>query len=229
MSSPTGPPGCTRSRSTSADADRLCPTRHGTLADVIDLTRRATDVAPDLLGAVLRFGPVAVRLTEVEAYEGTDDLASHAWRGPTPRTQVMFGPAGYCYVYRSYGMHWCMNIVCGPDGRAAAVLLRAGEIVDGLGLARARRPGVPDHRLARGPGCLTLALGITQEHDGARLGDPGAPVLVGREQPLDQTVRPAPEIAVGPRVGVSRAADEQRRFWLAGEPTVSAYRRSARG
>lgn len=183
---------------------------------MIDLTRHATAVAPDLLGATLRFGPVAVMLTEVEAYEGTDDPASHAWRGPTPRTRVMFGPAGHCYVYRSYGMHWCMNIVCGVDGRAAAVLLRAGEVVDGLDVARERRPGIADRNLARGPGCLTRALGISYDQDGARLGAAGAPTLVER------TV--VPSIERGPRVGISRAVDEQRRFWIAGHPTVSVYR-----
>jgi DNA-3-methyladenine glycosylase len=109
------------------------------------------DVAPLLLGAVLRTDEVAVRLTEVEAYAGETDPGSHAFRGRTPRTQVMFGPAGHAYVYFTYGMHWCVNVVTGPDGEASAVLLRAGEVVDGLVSARARRPGVRDRDLCRGP------------------------------------------------------------------------------
>lgn len=126
-------------------------------------------VAPTLLGAVLRHGEVAVRLTEVEAYGGADDAGSHAARGCTQRNAVMFGPPGHLYVYLIYGMHCCANVVCGPEGSASAVLVRAGEVIDGIDLARARRPGVQDAALARGPACLCKALGIDRSHDGARL------------------------------------------------------------
>ena len=116
----------------------------------MDLTAPVEQVAPTLLGAVLVHGDVAVRLTEVEAYAGPADPGSHAFRGRTPRTEVMFGPAGRAYVYFTYGMHWCMNVVTGPDGTASAVLLRAGEVVEGVELARERRNGARDRELARG-------------------------------------------------------------------------------
>ena len=134
-----------------------------------DLTRRALEVAPGLVGCVLTVRGVAVRIVEVEAYEGADDPASHAWRGPTARNAVMFGPAGHVYVYTMHG-HACMNLVCGPAGVASAVLLRAGEVVAGLEEARSRRPGVRDAWLARGPGNLCRALGVTRADDGAELG-----------------------------------------------------------
>jgi DNA-3-methyladenine glycosylase len=186
-----------------------------------DLAERASVVAPRLLGCVLRHGEVAVRITEVEAYEGTDDPASHAYRGPTQRTGVMFGPPGHLYVYFSYGMHWCANVVCGPDGTASAVLLRAGEVVAGHDLARERRgPRVRDRRLACGPACLTRALGIAGDAQGAYLLRPGAPAL--------EAGGPVGEVAQGPRVGISQAVDRPWRFWVAGDPTVSAYKRSPR-
>lgn len=183
----------------------------------------AAETAPRLLGAVLRRGPVAVAITEVEAYEGEADPASHAWRGPTRRNAVMFGPAGHLYTYQMHG-HICCNIVCSPAGIANAVLIRAGRVVDGLELARARRgPGVPDARLARGPGCLTRALGITMADSGADLSASDAAVRLAAGE------RWAPErLLRGPRVGVPRATEEQLRFWLADEPSVSAYKR-ARG
>src|SRR5918996_6403315 len=112
-------------------------TRKGDLAEL--LGGPVLEVAPRLLGAVLRHGEVAVRLTEVEAYDGQDDPGSHAYRGQTARNAVMFGPPGHVYVYFTYGMHWCMNLVCGPDGRPSAILLRAGEVVEGAPLATARR------------------------------------------------------------------------------------------
>ncbi|HEV2889886.1 MAG TPA: DNA-3-methyladenine glycosylase [Frankiaceae bacterium] len=108
-------------------------------------------VARDLLGRDLSHGGVTVRLTEVEAYRGADDMGSHAYRGPTKRNEVMFGPAGGVYVYFTYGMHWCMNLVCQAEGEAAAVLLRAGRVVDGLEQAHERRPGSSERDLARGP------------------------------------------------------------------------------
>lgn len=180
----------------------------------LDLGRRALEVAPRLLGCVLRVGGVAVRITEVEAYEGTDDPASHAFRGPTPRNAVMFGPPGRLYVYRLHGHH-CCNIVCGPEGVASAVLVRAGEVVDGLAESRARRPGVRDAWLARGPGNLTRALGITSAHNGADLAGPVVFLASG------DAVLP---FVTGPRVNVSRAHDRPWRFWLCGNTSVSAHK-----
>ena len=183
----------------------------------------AERVAPLLLGAVLRHGEVAVRITEVEAYAGLSDPASHAFRGRTPRTEVMFGPPGHLYLYFSYGMHWAANVVCGPDGTASACLLRSGQVVEGVELARERRHGAPDRDLARGPGRLTQALGLGPEHRGLdRFG--GGPVRL-EPGPAEAEVL---EVATGPRVGVSRAADVPWRFWVAGDRHVSAYKRSPR-
>lgn len=194
---------------------------------VPDLSGPASEVAPYVLGATLRYGPVAVRITEVEAYLGADDPASHAWKGQTPRNAVMFGPSGHAYVYFSYGMHWAINMVCGPDGTASGVLLRAGAVLDGFEVARARRGGVPDRRLARGPACLTQALAITGDQAGVDLfADPDDQFVPGPRLTLAPV---APElISSGPRVGVSRAADRPWRFWLSDEPSVSAYKRSPR-
>lgn len=180
------------------------------------------DVAPRLLGAVLRHGEVAIRLTEVEAYDGPDDPGSHAFRGRTPRTEVMFGPAGIAYVYFTYGMHWCLNVVTGPEGRAAAVLLRAGEVVSGLDLARERRAGVRDRDLCRGPARLCRTLGVDGEHDGSD--------LLAETSPLRLRLAPSgpAEVLSGPRVGVAgEGARTPWRFWLPGEPTVSPYRAAA--
>jgi DNA-3-methyladenine glycosylase len=175
-----------------------------------------------LLGTVLRHGEVAVRIVEVEAYAGPRDPASHAFRGPTPRNDVMFGPPGHLYLYFSYGMHWAANVVCGPTGTAGGCLLRAGQVVDGVELARERRHGAPERDLARGPGRLTQALGLGPEQRGADLFADG-PV---RLEPRDEAL--AIEIATGPRVGVSQAADVPWRFWVAGDRYVSAYKRSPR-
>ncbi len=178
------------------------------------------EVAPTLLGAVLRAGPVAVRLTEVEAYAGESDPGSHAFRGRTPRTEVMFGPAGHAYVYFTYGMHWCMNVVTGPDGVASAVLLRAGEVVEGLDLARDRRGHVAHRDLARGPARLTKALGVDGSYGGVDLLDPSSSLTLSPGDPVD----PA-RVRVGPRVGVAGAgAPTPWRFWVDGDPTVSVYR-----
>ena len=137
------------------------------------------EVARDLLGCVVEHrsaaGPVAVRLTEVEAYDGEADPGSHAFRGRTARNATMFGPPGRTYVYFTYGMHWCMNLVCSPPGAASAVLLRAGEVVSGAPLARSRRTASrSDRDLARGPARLTVALGVTGELDGTDATDPGS-------------------------------------------------------
>jgi DNA-3-methyladenine glycosylase len=176
-----------------------------------------------LLGCRLRAGGVTVRLTEVEAYAGTGgDPASHAHRGRTRRNAVMFGPPGYAYVYFTYGMHWCLNVVTGVDGVASAVLLRAGEVVDGVPAARERRGGVADRDLARGPARLCSALGIDRAAYGAYLLGDGPLTLRPPAEPVD----PA-RIAAGPRVGVTGAHDLPWRFWIEGEPTVSAYRRHA--
>ncbi len=179
------------------------------------------EVAPTLLGGLLRHGPVVVRLTEVEAYDGASDPASHAFRGRTARTEVMFGPPGRLYVYLSYGMHWAANVVCGPDGTASGILLRAGEVVEGLDVARSRRGRAADRDLARGPGRLTQALGITADHKGTA-------VLGGGPVTLTLDPQPVALVSAGPRVGVSAAADRPWRFWLTGDRFVSAYQRSPR-
>lgn len=174
-----------------------------------------------LLGGQLVRGDVAVRITEVEAYGGVEDPASHAYRGPTPRNEVMFGAPGHLYVYFSYGMHYCANIVVAPEGDASAVLLRAGEVVRGVDLARSRRGSATDRDLARGPARLTQALGIGPEHNGADLtGTDGIQFVPRRGS--------GPAVARGPRVGVSRAADVPWRFWIEDDRYVSAYRRSPR-
>jgi DNA-3-methyladenine glycosylase len=187
------------------------------------LARPSLEVAPALLGAVLRHrtpeGEVRVRLTEVEAYAGGDDPGSHAYRGPTRRNEVMFGPAGHLYVYFTYGMHHCCNVVVGEVGTAAAVLLRAGEVVEGVELARSRRPGSSDRDLARGPARLCKALAIEGRHNGIDLSSGGLTLALPE--------RPAGDVATGPRVGLREAADHPWRFWLRDDPTVSAYRPAA--
>lgn len=184
------------------------------------LDRPSVEVAPSLLGCVLWSGEVAVRLTEVEAYEGFSDPASHAYRGQTPRNAVMFGPAGYAYVYFTYGMHFCVNLVCMPAGVPSAVLLRAGEIVAGVPVARSRRgPAVSDRDLARGPARLCQALGIDRSLNGASVLDPAGPLRL--ESPAALAAAP---VRSGPRVGIREAADIPWRFWLDGDPTVSPYR-----
>lgn len=172
------------------------------------------EAAPRLLGAVLRHDGVAVRLTEVEAYDGANDPGSHAFRGPTRRNGVMFGEPGRLYTYFTYGMHHCANVVCGPEGIAAAVLLRAGEVVEGLDVARGRRGRSSDRDLARGPARLCSALALDLSHNGLDLADGlltlGSPV-------------PPERVRTGPRVGLRQAPDHPWRFWIADEPTVSRY------
>lgn len=188
----------------------------------------ADRVAPRLLGARLTSsgpgGRVVLRLTEVEAYRGDgSDAAAHTHRGRTARNATMYGAPGSLYVYFSYGVHWCANVVCGSVGTGEAVLLRAGEVVEGLELARQRRPAARgDRELARGPARLTQALGITGTDDGAD--------LFGRPERLELALaNGVPGRArSGPRVGISRAAELPWRFWLDGELSVSSYRRSPR-
>lgn len=186
-------------------------------------------IAPLILGAVLTHhseaGPVSVRLTEVEAYMGPRDSehpdpGSHTFGGPTPRNAPMFGPAGFLYVYFTYGMHYCANIVCGPDGAASALLLRAGEIVEGEGLAAIRRPASKAHKdLASGPARLASALGLTTA-------DTGRDALA---EPFSLWLPRTPTAAVasGPRVGVAGpggSTDYPWRFWIEDDPTVSRYK-----
>ncbi|MFM8598587.1 MAG: DNA-3-methyladenine glycosylase [Mycobacterium sp.] len=179
-----------------------------------------------LLGAVLTANGVRARIVEVEAYGGPPDgawpdEASHSYRGRSARNLVMFGPPGRLYTYRSHGIHVCANISCGPEEAAAAVLLRAAVIERGTGSARRRRgPGVAARELARGPGNLCAALGIT-------MADNGADVL-GRHSPVTLHLGDPVAGIAGPRVGVSRAADRPWRFWVPGHAEVSAYRRSPR-
>jgi DNA-3-methyladenine glycosylase len=214
--------------------------------------RPAVEVAPDLLGTVIEHqtadGLVAVQLTEVEAYAGAADPASHAYHGKTRRNAVMFGPPGHAYVYFTYGMHFCVNLVCLGNGSASAVLLRAGAVIEGEDLARSRRSGPrrgggPDRArlafrdLARGPARLCQALDIDRSLDGAdvcvadsplRMRWPGASTTARSGAVLprgDDPPRPPREkIACGPRVGIAAAAEVPWRFWIEGEPTVSAYR-----
>jgi DNA-3-methyladenine glycosylase len=220
--------------------------------------RPSVPVAPDLLGCVLEHqteaGLVAVELTEVEAYAGASDPASHAYRGKTARNAVMFGPPGHAYVYFTYGMYFCVNLVCLGNGSASAVLLRAGRVIEGEELARARRTGVPRgvrgarggrgdgesprasgqsprekkaipfRDLARGPARLCQALDIDRSLDGADVCVPDSPLRM-RWPDASTTARSVDrKILSGPRVGISVAAEVPWRFWVEGEPTVSAYR-----
>lgn len=179
-----------------------------------------------LLGATLTARGVRALVVEVEAYGGVPDgpwpdAAAHSYRGRSPRNAVMFGPPGRLYTYRSHGIHVCANVSCGPDGTAAAVLLRAAALEEGTDVARARRgAAIRPVALARGPGNLCSALGIAMADNGIDLLDPDSPVTVELNEPL-------PAVS-GPRVGVSQAADRPWRLWLAGRPEVSAYRRSPR-
>ena len=173
------------------------------------------EVAPRILGAVLTHGGVSVRVSEVEAYAGADDPGSHAHRGRTRRNAVMFGAPGHLYVYFVYGMHHCANLVTGPVGEPGAVLLRAGQVVDGIEQARVRRPGSTDRNLARGPARLCRALDIDLAANGVR-----ADLAPPSPSAADVGFR----ISSGPRVGLRHAADRPWRFWITGDPTVSAYR-----
>ena len=168
-------------------------------------------VARDLIGATLLFDGVGGRVVELEAYRQTDP-ASHSFRGPTARNAIMFGPAGYAYVYRSYGIHWCLNFVCGPKGSASAVLIRALEPTDGLATMRRRR-GLSDERLlCSGPGRLCEALRITHAQNGMALDQP----------PFELFARQGEvEIVVGPRIGITKAVDKPWRYGEKGSPFLS--------
>jgi DNA-3-methyladenine glycosylase len=179
--------------------------------------RSVHEVAPDLIGVTLLVDGAGGRIVEVEAYD-QEDPASHGYRGRTRRNSVMFGPAGYAYVYRSYGIHWCLNLVCGREGSAEAVLIRALEPTAGLDLLRRRR-GVDDPRaLCSGPGKLCQALGVTGEHDGLALDVPPFRLEQRRE---------VPEISTGPRIGITRATELTWRYLETGSPYVSRGRQRA--
>ena len=183
------------------------------------LARSAIDVARDLVGAELvadagTLVEVRATIVEVEAYLGQEDPASHAFRGPTPRAAIMFGRPGVLYVYLSYGMHHCANVVCGPDGTASAVLLRAATAMGGEAVVRSRRTAsVPSDRLLSGPGNLCRGLAIAAADNGADLCGPG-------RIRLERRVADVP-VSTGPRVGISRAVDLPLRFWWTGHPAVS--------
>jgi len=196
---------------------------------VVDLAEPAHLVAPQLLGATIisLVGdmPVVLRVSEVEAYGGMgEDPGSHAHRGPTPRTQVMFGQPGAAYVYFTYGMHWCLNVVTGPPGAAGAVLIRAGEVVNGLEIARQRRPKArSDHELAKGPARLCAALGVDGSINGIDLLDPQSAVRIELPQ------SPVEEFGVSARTGVGGlGSGTPWRFFLLDDPTVSPYRAAVR-
>jgi DNA-3-methyladenine glycosylase len=173
--------------------------------------RSVHDVAPDLIGAELLVGGVGGRIVELEAYDH-EDPAAHGFRGRTPRNASMFGPPGHAYVYRSYGMHWCLNFVCEGEGIASAVLIRALEPRVGIATMRSRRGMDDDRLLCSGPGRLTEALGITRDHDGLALDRPPF-ALRAREGPV--------EIVRGPRIGITKAAEKPWRYGLAGSKFLS--------
>ena len=182
-----------------------------------DLLGDPVDIAPWLLNKVLVRGGRAGRIVEVEAYRGALDAASHAYRGETPRTSVMFGPPGYLYVYFTYGMHWCANVVCGPDGQAGAVLVRALAPMRGLTeMRRARVAARRDRDLCNGPAKLCQALGISGADNGTDLLAPRARVRL-----VDDGTPPPESPAQGRRIGIRVAIEEPWRFWVAGEENVS--------
>jgi DNA-3-methyladenine glycosylase len=182
--------------------------------------RPTEEVARDLVGCVLIVdagtpSAVVARIVETEAYLGLSDPASHAYRGPTPRSEVMFGPPAHLYVYFTYGMHYCVNVVTEPDGIAGAVLLRAAAVEEGVTAVSARRgEAIAVAALLRGPGNLCRGLGITRADDGIDILDPGSRVHV-------EEGTGTPPIAIGTRVGIRQAADRLLRFSWVGDPAVS--------
>jgi DNA-3-methyladenine glycosylase len=186
----------------------------------VDVTEAAVRLLGCTVVADVPEGPVAVRLVEVEAYRGRDDPASHSYRGRTPRNAVMFGPAGHLYVYFVYGMHFCANVTALADGEAGAVLLRAGEVVSDVGVARVRRPTARrDADLARGPARLASLLGLGREHNGVDVTDRASPVRLLAGPSVDPAL-----VRTGPRVGVAAAHELPWRFWVDGAAAVSPYR-----
>ena len=181
------------------------------MLDEAFFARAVCEVAPALLGCVIAVGDLAGEIVEVERYQ-QDDPASHSFRGPTPRAAVMFGPAGRLYVYRSYGIHWCANVVCEPEGRGAAVLIRAVAPTRGLDVMRARRRTLDDRRLCSGPGRLCAALGIDGSMNGTVLGDGPVSLFAGAS---------VPDVAVGARIGISVATEMPWRYGVAGSPHLS--------
>jgi DNA-3-methyladenine glycosylase len=181
--------------------------------------RSVHEVAPELIGATLLVDGVGGTIVEVEAYD-QDDPASHSFRGSTRRTASMFGPPGHAYVYRSYGVHWCINLVCAPDGRAEAALVRALEPTRGLETMRERRGVEAARALCSGPGKLCQALALTRVHDGRPLD----------ELPFDLLARKSkPPLAVGTRIGISQAVEQPWRYGVAGSPFLSRPFRSLPG
>jgi DNA-3-methyladenine glycosylase len=183
----------------------------GTLLDEAFFARPVAQVAPELLGCVIEVGDLAGEIVEVERYQ-QDDPASHSFRGPTPRAAVMFGPPGRLYVYRSYGVHWCANVVCEPEGHGAAVLLRAIAPTRGLDVMRERRGTADERKLCSGPGRLCEAFGIDGSMNASVLGRGPVRVFAGM---------PVADVAVGPRIGISVATDQPWRFGIAGSPHLS--------
>ena len=173
--------------------------------------RPVVEAARDLIGAELLVEGVGGIVVETEAYD-RDDPASHSVNGPTPRNAAMFGPPGRAYVYRSYGLHWCLNVVCGPAGHGAAILIRALEPTRGLDLMRVRRGAVSDRLLCAGPGRLTEALGVTRAHDGTPLDRPPFGLTAASSRP---------DVIPGQRIGISRNPDAPWRFGLAGSRWLS--------
>ena len=183
-----------------------------------DLEDDPVVVASRLLNKVLVNGDRSGRIVEVEAYHGANDAASHAYRGLTPRTAVMFGPPGFLYVYFTYGMHWCANVVCGPDGEAAAVLIRALAPLTGLEAMREARPAArTDRELCNGPAKLCQALGISGADNGSDLLT-AAPGTVGLR---DDGSPPPRRPGRGTRIGIKEATEKRWRFWVPGDPHVS--------
>jgi len=194
-----------------SDANRPAGNTLGRLLDRAFFARLVLDVAPNLIGATLLIDGVGGEIVEVEAYHHTDP-AAHSFRGPTPRNQVMFGPPGFVYVYRSYGIHWCVNCVCEPEGSASAILIRALRPTHGLDAMRRRRGVTDEHALCSGPGKLTQALGITHAYNGLPLDDPPIAMYARCGQA---------DVVSGVRIGLTKAIDLPWRFGLNGSRFLS--------
>jgi DNA-3-methyladenine glycosylase len=193
------------------------PKKRGRILGRRFFARSVHKVARDLIGATLLFKGVGGRIVEVEAYHHTDP-AAHSYGGRTERNQVMFGPPGHAYVYRSYGIHWCLNFVCEEEGSASAVLIRALEPTDGLAVMRRRRGLKEERLLTSGPGRLGQALGITRAHNGLAL----------NESPFQLFARTGKvELVTGPRIGITKAVDQPWRYGLKGSPFISRPFRAA--